>query len=165
MSREMTLEELQQEAIAFRENLNAVMLATTSPEGIPDASYAPCVLDDEGRCHLLISGLARHTTNLLASPVASLMWIEEQESARNPFARRRLTLQCRARPIEREKPAWNGMLGLMEQRLGNTVSLLAGLPDFVLFRFDALEGSYVRGFAQAHPVTGNDLVMAERRTR
>jgi hypothetical protein len=52
----------------------------------------------------------------------------------------------------------------MEAQLGNTVPLLAGLPDFMLFRFDALDGDYVRGFAQAYPVTGNDLIMSERRT-
>ena len=165
MSREMTLDEILEEAVAFRAAFDAVQMATVSPEGIPDASYAPCVLDDEGRCHILISGLAQHTKNLHALPVASLMWIEERASARNPFARRRLVLQCRAESIGRERPEWEALLGRMESEHGNTVPLLAGLPDFVLYRLDAIDGNYVRGFAQAHPVTGNALVTAERRTR
>jgi hypothetical protein len=34
----------------------------------------------------------------------------------------------------------------------------------MLFRFDAVEGNNAGDFAQAHPVTGNNLVMARRRT-
>ena len=165
MSKQLTLKELQQEAIALRRELDAVMLSTTLPEGMPDASYAPCVLDGEGRCHILISQLARHTQNLASHPLASLMWIEDKVAKRNVFARRRLILHCRAEAIERDSEGWKRILKQMEQQLGNTVELLAGLPDFMLFCFEALEGNYIRGFAQAYPVTGNDLVMAERRTR
>ncbi len=165
VSEQLTLKELQQQAIAFRMAFDSVMLSTTSPEGIPDASYAPCILDGEGRCHVLISQLARHTKNLELHPIASLMWIEDKTSSRNPFARRRLVLQCNAENIERNSKVWIRILKQMEEQLGNTVQLLTRLPDFMLFRFDAVEGNYVRGFAQAHPVTGNDLVMARRRTR
>ena len=165
VSNQLSLKELQQEAIAFRREYDAIMLSTTSPEGIPDASYAPCFLDGEGRCHVLISQLAQHTKNLVSHPIASLMWIEDRESSRNAFARRRLVLLCRAENIERDGKEWGRILKQMEEHLGNTVELLAGLPDFMLFRFDAVEGNYVRGFAQAYPVSGNDLVMAERRTR
>ena len=164
MSKQLTPKELQQEAIALRRELAAVMLSTTSPEGTPDASYAPCVLDGEGRCHVLVSQLARHTHNLVSHPLASLMWIEDKVAKRNVFARRRLILQCSAETIERDSEEWKRILKPMEEQLGNTVPLLAGLPDFILFRFDALEGNYVRGFAQAYPVTGNNLIMAERRT-
>ena len=164
MSEQLTLQELQQEAIAFRRELGAVMLSTTSTEGMPDVSYAPCILDEAGRCHILISRLARHTGNLLSQPIASLMWIEDSASSRNAFARRRLILRCRAEHIGRDSEAWNHILKQMEAQLGNTVPLLAGLPDFMLFRFEGVDGDYVRGFAQAYPVTGNDLVMSERRT-
>jgi putative heme iron utilization protein len=165
VSEPLTLKQLQQEAIALRRELDAVMLSTTSPEGMPDASYAPCVLDGEGRCHILISRLARHTKNLESHPRASLMWIENKAATRNVFARRRLILQCRAENIQRDSEGWKRILKQMEEQLGNTVQLLAGLPDFMLFCFEALEGNYVRGFGQAYPVSGNDLVMAERRTR
>lgn len=165
MSNRLSLEELQQEAIAFRRECDAIMLSTISPEGIPDASYAPCFLDGEGRCHVLISQLAQHTKNLLSQPIASLMWIDDRESSPNAFARRRLVLLCRAEHIERDSKEWSRILKQMEDRLGSTIKLLASLPDFMLFRFDAAEGNYLRGFAQAYPVAGNDLVMAERRSR
>jgi putative heme iron utilization protein len=93
------------------------------------------------------------------------MWIEDKVSSRNVFARRRLVLQCRAENIQRDGAAWNRILKQMEEQLGTTVQLLASLPDFMLYRFDAVEGNYIRGFGQAYPVTGNQLVMAERRSR
>ena len=164
MSNRSTLQELQQEAIAFRRKCDALMLSTTSLDGMPDASYAPCFLDDEGRCHILVSHLARHTRNLLSHPIASLMWLEDRGSSRNAFARRRLTVQCRAENIERNSESWNRILKQLDEQLGNTVRLLASLPDFMLFRFEAVEGNYVRGFAQAYPVSGNQLVVEERRT-
>lgn len=165
MSENLSLEQLQQEAVAFRAGQDAVMLATTAADGTPDASYAPCVLDDDGRCHVLISQLAQHTQNLLERPAASILWIEERPAARNPFARRRLVLSCAAVRIDRDSRSWKDIVERMEARLGNTVPLLTSLGDFMLFRFEALDGNYVRGFARAYPVSGNDLAMAERRTR
>ena len=47
MSQPLTLEEVQREAIALRRGCDAVMLSTVSPEGRPEASHAPCVLDGE----------------------------------------------------------------------------------------------------------------------
>jgi hypothetical protein len=38
MGNQLTLKEVQQEAIALRRELDAVMLSTTSPEGMPDAA-------------------------------------------------------------------------------------------------------------------------------
>jgi putative heme iron utilization protein len=165
MGKQLSLEELQQEAINFRREFDAVTLSTTSPAGMPDASYAPCLLDSEGRCHILISQLAQHTKNLRSHPIASLMWIEDKAASGNAFARRRLILQCKAENIKRDSTEWDHILGQMEELHGKTVQVLADLPDFMLFRFDAIEGNYIRGFAQAHPVTGNDLVTAGRRTR
>ena len=66
---------LPQEVISFRRNFKSVVLATVSPEGVPDASYTPYILDDNGNILIFISELAQHTKNLISSPVASLLWI------------------------------------------------------------------------------------------
>jgi hypothetical protein len=165
MENQISLRELQKEAVAFRAGCESVILATSTPDAVPDASYAPAVLDDEQRCHLLVSQLAQHTKNLLAHPVASLLWIEDAETARNPFARRRLVLQCDALELERDSVDWNSMIDRMQKTHGNTVPLLASLGDFVMFRFEALQGNYVRGFAEAYAVNGNELAVAQRRSR
>jgi hypothetical protein len=165
MENQISLRELQKEAVAFRAGCESVILATSTPDAVPDASYAPAVLDNEERCHVLVSQLAQHTKNLLAHPVASLLWIEDAETARNPFARRRLVLECDALELERDSVDWNSMIDRMENAHGNTVPLLASLGDFVMFRFEALQGNYVRGFAEAYAVNGNELAVAQRRSR
>mgnify|MGYP001828694424 CR=1 FL=1 len=165
MKNEIPLRELQEEAVAFRAGFDSVILATSTPDAVPDASYAPAVLDNDRRCHVLVSQLAQHTKNLLAHPVASLLWIEDAETARNPFARRRLVLQCDAVELERDSVGWNSMIDRMENAHGNTVPLLASLGDFVMFRFEALDGNYVRGFAEAYAVNGNELAIVQRRSR
>jgi putative heme iron utilization protein len=165
MNSEITPRELQQEALAFRAGCTSVIMATSAPDGTPDAGYAPCVLDDQQRCHVLISRLAQHTKNLLARPVVSLMWIEATDTAKNPFARRRLVMRCGAVPVERDSADWSSLIDMLQSTHGNTVPLLAELEDFILFRFEALSGNYVRGFAQAWAVEGNALSVRERRER
>ena len=165
MNREITPQELQQEAIAFRADCSSVILATSAPDGMPDAGYAPCILDDQLRCHVLISRLAQHTKNLLAHPVASLMWIETTDMAKNPFARRRLVMRCGAVALDRGSDDRESLIDMMQSTHGNTVPLLAKLDDFILFQFEALDGNYVRGFAQAWAVEGNALSVRERRKR
>ncbi len=165
MSREISSHEVQQEALAFRTGFTSVILATSAPDGMPDAGYAPCILDEQLRCHVLVSRLAQHTKNLLARPVASLMWIEASDTAKNPFARRRLVMRCGAVAIERGSGDWSSVIDMLQTTHGNTVPLLANLDDFVLFRFEALTGNYVRGFAQAYTVEGNALSVQERRKR
>ncbi len=156
--------ELQAEARAFRDSFDSVILATHGEAG-PDASYAPCLLDNDEAVCVFVSELASHTRNLFGLPRASLLFIEPEGEARNPFARRRLVLQCEASEIPRDSDTGGQLLDAMRTRFGKTVELLRGLPDFHLLRFDVADGSYVRGFAQAYALRGNALEMLQRRTR
>ncbi len=154
-------QQLQQVARALRDRCRSVLLATVSPAGEPEISYAPFILDDDEAICIYVSELAAHTRNLLANPRASLMFIQPEAEARNLFARERLVLQCRAGEV-RGKEA-DRLLERMESAFGETVALLRSLPDFHLFRFQVEKGSYVRGFGQAWVVQGNRLVIGELR--
>ena len=152
---------IQLEARAFRDRFQSLLLATCDPEGGPDLSYAPYLLDDDQAFCLFISELANHTRNLRRNPHASVMFIEPEEEARNPFARRRLTLRCLAEEVAPEER--DGLLERMEARFGNTLQLLRRLPDFHLFRLQVERGSYVRGFGQAWALAGNGLEVLQLR--
>jgi putative heme iron utilization protein len=146
---------LQQEARNFRDGFQSVLIATASLKGDPDISYAPFVLNETGAICIYVSQLARHTQNLLECPTASLMFIAGEQDSRNLFARRRLILQCRAEPVTGVEA--EPVLQQMQTQLGKTVELLRSLPDFLLFRFEVENGSYIRGFGQAWSLVGNDL--------
>ena len=154
-------QQLQQSARALRDRCRSVLLATVSPAGEPEISYAPFILDEDEAICIYVSELAAHTRNLLADPGASVMFIQPEDEARNIFARERLVLRCEAGEVTGDEA--DGLLARMESAFGETVALLRSLPDFHLFRLQVEEGSYVRGFGQAWQVQGNRLEIGELR--
>lgn len=86
------------------------------------------------------------------------MMIEDEESAKQLFARKRLTFDAVAKVVERDSELWHQVIAQMEARFGEIVSGLSQLEDFVLFNLKAEQGLFVKGFGQAYQVSGDDLV-------
>jgi putative heme iron utilization protein len=143
---------LHQEVCEFQSAFRSVLMATVNQDGVPEASYAPYVMDDDGRYYVFVSGLARHTRDFQESGYVSLQFIENEDSARNLFARRRLTLLCDVSAIPRASPAHEEILEQFTQSFGGFVNTLRDLPDFQLYRLIPRSGLYVRGFGQAFRV-------------
>ncbi|HAS6038684.1 TPA: heme utilization protein HutZ [Vibrio vulnificus] len=148
---------LEPEIKEFRQERQTLQLATVDADGRPNVSYAPFVQNQEGY-FVLISKIARHARNLLENPQVSLMMIEDEEGAKQLFARKRLTFDAVASVIERDTQLWHQVITQMEERFGEIVSGLSQLEDFVLFNLKAERGLFVKGFGQAYQVSGNDLV-------
>lgn len=128
-----------------------LLLATRSSEGNADISYAPYVRDGVG-FYIFVSELAKHTQNLLNHPQASVLFIEPEAAASNPFARRRLTFQCQVQKIHQTAPDYAPVLAAMAEKFGDIVSVLRTLPDFHLLLLQPSGGQFVAGFGQAFPV-------------
>jgi putative heme iron utilization protein len=149
-------ENVRQEAETLLSNYASVHLSTLSGRQEPEASYAPCLLQNQ-RIYVLLSRLSSHTANLLDRPVASLMWIEDEATGANLFARRRLIARCQAMVIEKTDARYATLLDAMATRLGPTLSVLRSLPDFVLFELSPQEGRFIKGFGAAYRFEGFDL--------
>src|SRR5690606_14647672 len=134
-----------------------LQLATVDKDGRPNVSYAPFVQNQEGY-FVLISQIARHARNLLENPQVSLMMIEDEDSAKQLFARKRPTFDAVASVVERDSQLWQQVIGQMQERFGEIVAGLSQLEDFVLFNLKAERGLFVKGFGQAYQVSGEDLV-------
>jgi hypothetical protein len=143
---------LRHEAHEFQSAFRSVLMATVNQDGVPEASYAPYVMDDDGRYYVFVSGLARHTRDFQETGHVSLQFIENEDVAQNLFARRRLTLLCDVSVIPRTSPVHEEILEHFTQRFGRFVNTLRGLPDFQLFRLTPRSGLYVCGFGQAFRV-------------
>ncbi|EMV9317021.1 heme utilization protein HutZ [Vibrio vulnificus] len=148
---------LEPEIKEFRQERQTLQLATVDADGRPNVSYAPFVQNQEGY-FVLISKIARHARNLLENPQVSLMMIEDEEGAKQLFARKRLTFDAVASVIERDTQLWHQVITQMEERFGEIVSGLSQLEDFFLFNLKAERGLFVKGFGQAYQVSGDDLV-------
>ncbi|MBW3695537.1 heme utilization protein HutZ [Vibrio sp. T187] len=141
----------------FRQERRTIQLATVDEDGRPNVSYAPFVQNQEGY-FVLISQIARHARNLEANPQVSLMMIEDEDSSKQLFARKRLTFDAVASVVERDSELWLQVVAQMKERFGEIIDGLSQLQDFVLFNLKAENGLFVKGFGQAYQVSGDDLV-------
>ncbi|KJY82836.1 HugZ protein [Vibrio galatheae] len=141
----------------FRQQRRTLQLATVDENGRPNVSYAPYVQNQDGY-FVLISEIARHARNLQVNPNVSIMMIEDEESSKQLFARKRLTFDAVASVVERDSAQWTQVIAQMQQRFGEIIDGLSQLQDFVLFNLKADKGLFVKGFGQAYQVSGDDLV-------
>ncbi len=146
-----------QEAREFLAGFRTLLMATTSPQGMPEASYAPFVRLDDNCFYVYVSALSRHTGNLEATGSVSVLFIEDERDADQLLARTRLTFDCRAELIERESDQWHGVMDAFATTFGDVIDMIRPLKDFKLFRIRPQGGVYVRGFGQAYRVTGAAL--------
>ncbi len=146
----------QREFMALRDQSRSALLATVAQERCPAASYAPLVWLD-GHCYLFLSELASHARNLKRNPVISLMLIEAEADAANPFARQRIMLDGNVVVIARGDALFAPVLAEFHHRFGKVMNIIEPLPDFSLFQVCPHSGRFVRGFGQAYDLSGEHL--------
>ena len=138
-------------------NMQSVILSTVSEDGLPNASYAPAVIDNDGSIYIYISELSKHTKNLLEVPRVSIMIIVDESDSENLFARKRFTIKASSFEIQRDSVEWVDKIGLMEKKFGEPIAFLKDLTDFRMFRLTPENGLLVHGFARAFHFTGKKL--------
>ena len=151
-----TPETILQESDQLREDFQTVLMATVNDQGEPEASYTPYLFLD-GRFYIFVSGLSAHTANLSQAGKVSLLFIEDEDRARNLFARKRLSYQCRATAVARDDKRWGPVLDRFQEHFGATAVMLRQLPDFVLFELTPIRGNLVKGFGRAYLLEGEGL--------
>ncbi|MEM8611731.1 MAG: pyridoxamine 5'-phosphate oxidase family protein [Cyanobacteria bacterium P01_H01_bin.105] len=147
----------------FPEKFRSIILSTVSAEGIPQASYAPFLIDGDKTIYIYVSGLSAHTANLKHTSRASVLLIEDEAETKEIFARRRLTYECTASPLPRDTAQWHTLIDRFEQNFGQVIGLMKGLPDFQLFQLRPQAGQFVVGVGAAYRVSVNDLNNLEPR--
>ncbi len=150
----MKKQSLQDDFISFKAGVKTLCLATLDHSAKPRASYTPFVEGEDGCFYIFVSQLAAHTQDLLAQPAAGILLLEDEQDARQIFARQRLSYQCHVEVVDPETSLYKAMLDAMEARFGNVLELLRSLPDFILFRLIPYEGQYVKGFGKAYKLVG-----------
>ncbi|MFK8186184.1 MAG: HugZ family protein [Phormidesmis sp.] len=150
-------EKLSQLYEAFTEPFRSVILGTASTDGVPQASYAPCVLDQNRNIYIFVSGLSAHTQNLTTTGQVSALFVKDEADTPQMFARQRLSYACTVKLLEREGDEWTEIAQQFLARFGNIVEVMMGLPDFRIFQLTPQSGRFVIGFGAAYDVDPNDL--------
>ena len=162
MNQNQDLNSLLQEYHEFIAGFKTVLIASTSANNAPEASYAPYA-ELEGKYYIFISELAAHTQNLLQTKICSLLFIEDEDKTNNLFARKRVSLHCQAEELTRNSATSEKVLALFHERFGKFMQLLQTLPDFHLFCLTPSSGNYVAGFGKAYSLSGSDLSQLQHR--
>lgn len=136
------------------QSCKSLTLSTLNKEGIPNASYAPFVIDENGCFYINISGMAKHTVNLYDTGKASVLLIEDELACENIFARKRITFTCEGSVIERGSEQWLEVYEKFEARFGESVRVYRDLKDFRVFALKPQSGLIVMGFGRAYPFQG-----------
>ncbi len=146
----------QQRFLKLRNSRQFAHLSTLANDGSPIASYAPCLVKQEG-LYVFLSQLSGHCKNLLLDKRAGVLLIADESEIRNPFARQRVSYQCEARVIVSTDANYSDTLDALTSVHGTTVDLLRQLPDFVLFFLEPKAGTYVEGFGKAFELSGDTM--------
>lgn len=141
----------------FTDLFQSVILSTISADGVPDASYAPFVIDENKNVYIYVSGLSTHTQNIHAVPRVSVLFIEDESQTKQIFARRRLSFDCTATLVERDTELWKQIVDSFEARFGELIQMLRDLPDFRIFKLTPTKGRFVIGFGAAYEVDSKDF--------
>lgn len=147
---------LSDEVLELLHSRRSLQLATVCEDGSPYASYAPYAIGED--ClYVLLSDIAVHGLNLLHEPRASVLVIEDEDTAGELFARIRVNYRVKAREIPVGESDWEHGVALLESRHGERPRKLSQLADFRLFRLSPLGGRYVKGFGRAYDLAGATL--------
>ena len=149
---------LNTEIMDFIHSRRSLQLATLGEDGTPFASYAPFAADDDS-FYVLLSDIALHDLNLAREPRASVLVIEDEDTAGELFARLRVSYQVQAEELAVNAPEWNAAVELLAARHGERPRNLSQLADFRLFRLRPVKGRYVKGFGKAYSLAGGRLGM------
>ena len=131
----------------------------------PYVSMVPFALTRDGRgLIILVSGLAAHTRDMLASPEVSLMVMEPEENGEMAQSLARVTVQGRADPLSSDTKEAAEARDVYLARFPDA-AMLFDLGDFRLFVIELLSVRFVGGFGQAVTLTPEEFaaVVSEER--
>lgn len=155
--KQTTQDNLQGEILQFINKRKSLHLSSIDPQGLPYASYAPFGIG--AQClYVLLSDIALHAINLKTNPTASVMIIEDEDSAEELFGRLRVTYRIEASEIPHDAgAAYDTGIEALRSRHGERIDNLRKLSDFHLFRLQPVSGRYVKGFGRAYDFKGESL--------
>lgn len=143
------------EVTEFLAGFKTCMIASLTPEGKSHASTAPFARDGN-TFYILISTVAQHGKNLLATDHGSLLFAEDESICTQAYARKRITIEASVKEVVRESKEFEVGINLLKNRFDTElVENLSKMGDFHLFALSAQSGSAVMGFGQAYRLDDN----------
>ena len=152
------LEKAQTQFSGFEDGFKSVVLATVNGDGFPHSSYAPFVSDDDHNLYFFLSGMTQHTKNLEDNGKLCVLFVEDESTAGQIFARKRLTYEAAVTKVSRDDESWEQICSLFDNKFdAKLINQFRGMPDFRIFKAKLRKGRFVFGFGSAYELTGDKL--------
>ena len=133
-----------------------VLMAAAGEAGMPEMGVTPFVRHN-GAIHIYPSRLSAHVRAMLDGRKGAFLIVEDEMSAQNIWARKRLKINADLIEIDRQEDEFDEVCALFEDRHGPTMGLIRDFSDFHLLRLRPRDSVMVLGFAQAFRLSGPDL--------
>ncbi len=133
-----------------------ILIAAKSQEDYPEMGVTPVIRHD-GDFYIYPSHLASHVRAMLDQNVAQFMMIEDETSAQNIWARRRLKFTASLVDVERDSALFDLLCTQFAAEHGPTIGVIRDFSDFHMMRLVPTVGVMVLGFAKAFELRGRDL--------
>ena len=128
----------------------------TLHEGVPFVSMVPYAVASDGSFVLHVSRLATHTRDMLDHPEVSLLITESEGSGKMPQALARVTVQGRAKMLERDSQKHIDARDVYLSRFPDAAPLFE-FSDFNIVIIKPMSARVIAGFGQAITMTGDDF--------
>ena len=128
----------------------------TLHEGVPFVSMVPYAVASDGSLVLHVSRLAAHTQDMLDHPDVSLLITESEGSGKMPQALARVTVQGRAKMLERDSQKHIDARDVYLLRFPDAAPLFE-FSDFNIVIIKPISARVIAGFGQAVTMTGDDF--------
>jgi heme iron utilization protein len=129
----------------------------TLHEGVPFVSMVPYAVASDGSFILHVSRLATHTRDMLDHPEVSLLITESEGSGKMPQALARVTVQGRAKMLERDSQKHIDARDVYLSRFPDAAPLFE-FSDFNIVIIKPMSARVIAGFGQAITMTGDDFL-------
>ena len=128
----------------------------TLHQGAPFVSMVPYAVAKDGSFILHVSRLATHTRDMLDHPEVSLLITESEGSGKMPQALARVTVQGRAKMLERDSQKHIDARDVYLLRFPDAAPLFE-FSDFNIVIIKPMSARIIAGFGQAITMTGDDF--------
>ncbi|WP_169940224.1 HugZ family heme oxygenase [Campylobacter sp. RM15925] len=155
------LEKIEKGVIELIDSLKTVIVSSVHSNMQCVGSYTPFVRINED-IYICLSSVAEHYHSIKANPdKISLLFIEDESSAKTIFARNRLSIKGEAKFVEDEALRNEIFDKLAEKNpKESAIKQLRNMADFYIIKVDLKEGRYVKGFGAAYNSNGLKLSQA-----
>ena len=137
------------------------LIIGTGPESgddssCPELGVTPSIRHDD---HFFIypSRLSAHVRVMMESGVSQFLVMEDEASAQNIWARKRIRFTAEIIEIDRHSDDFNLLSDIFAARHGPTMNLIRDFTDFHMLKLVPLHGVMVLGFAKAFRLEGGGL--------